>query len=278
MNSNAKKLPVVFLSHGGGPCFFMDAREVPFVAGFDKNSDVADWYRKLAKTLDLAGDKKPKAMVVISAHWEASSSVRITARQDYPELFFDYYGFPEHTYQIKYPAPGSPALAQQIQSLLSKAGIDSELDVKRNYDHGVFVPLKLVYPDADVPIVQVSLLSHLDAATHIKIGKALESLRSENVLIVGSGFATHDMSRRLTPGGAKEFTEALTKALANSNAADREKALADWKKLPSAKAAHPREEHLIPLHVVAGAAGEDKASVIFDKLIGPWAFTSYRFG
>jgi len=177
----------------------------------------------------------------------------------------------------RWPAPGSPKLAERIKGLLDAAGVDSELDQKRNYDHGVFVPLLLTFPNADIPVVQVSLHRSLDPALHIKMGKALAPLRDEGVFIIGSGFATHDMSRRLTESQGKDFTRSLVKAM-ESAPAEREQSLKDWKKLPNAKLAHPREEHLMPLHVVAGAAGDDKGVTIFDRMFGPWAFASFKFG
>jgi len=226
--------------------------------------------------------RKPSAIVIISAHWEESDKVHITAKQN-PSLYFDYYGFPPHTYKLTYPAPGDPQLADKIKNLISSSGIPATLDTTRDWDHGVFVPLLLMYPEADIPIVQVSLLSSLDPATHIKIGNALKTLRNDDVLIVGSGFATHNM-RAMTSGSSQSIipwvtwlTGTLTsKDLTNE---EKEKKLINWAVAPSARFSHPREEHLIPLHVAFGASKNGNAELIYNFTIEDigMSFASYKF-
>jgi len=274
------ELPVLFLSHCA-PILLMGPSNI---FGRPNNchseSEVAAWYSGLAKQLDLAeGARRPKALVLLSAHWETSEAVRITAQDRHPTLYYDYYGFPKHTYEVKYPAPGSVKLAGRIQSLLQKAGINAELDTKRNIDHGGFIPLMHMYPDADIPVLQISIFRHFDPETHLRIGHALATLRKEGVLLVGSGQATHgafDNPPEAMPPTAK-FVDALTQGMANKEAAEAVKAgtpLADsgaesledmlasqrgqtiinWRKLPHAALAHPRPDHFIPISLVVGAA------------------------
>jgi len=183
--------PAFYLSHGGGPCFFMESGGPP-MSYMDKNSAIAQWYRDFQKNFIT---QKPSAIIIFSAHWE-ENIVRIVSKPK-PNLFFDYYGFPQHTYHLTYPAPGDSDLSSRVNTLLEKAGIKSQLDNNRDWDHGVFVPLMLMFPDADIPIVQVSLLSSLNPEAHINIGAALEPLRNENILFIGSGFATHTSARRV---------------------------------------------------------------------------------
>ena len=213
----------------------------------------------------LMGPTKPKAILIISAHWETQSEVHITSRDAYDSLLFDYSGFPAYTYDFTYPAPGSSALAARIQELLTGAAVPCMLDATRLWDHGVFIPLMVMYPDASIPVVQISLLSSLDPAAHLAIGRALAPLRDEGVLILGSGFITHNFSRT---GDTAPFVAAMETALTGT-AEQREKALLEWKALPAARHAHAREEHLMPLHVVVGAAGDDAATVLAS--LSTWA-------
>ncbi|CAM9634454.1 unnamed protein product [Discosporangium mesarthrocarpum] len=195
----------LFLSHGGGPCFFMHDTEGMF-KDLNHNSEPAKWYRSLAKDWT-----KPSAIVLISAHWEERGTVRVTSRQGHP-LLFDYYGFPPYTYELQYPCPGDPVLANRIIHLLQENGIAAEPERTRGYDHGVFIPLKLMYPQADVPVVQVSLLKSLSAKEHLRIGGVLSGLHrdyGEDLLIIGSGQATHDLraignARTPPPAGGRQ--------------------------------------------------------------------------
>ena len=262
-------LPTFYIPHGGGPCFFMDWTMGPA----DTWDKMADWLRALSGTLPTT----PKAILVISAHWE--ESVVTVASHANPPLKYDYYGFPEHTYQIKYPAPGAPDVAQQVQQLLKDAGIACQQDAQRGFDHGVFIPFKLIYPNADIPIVQLSLNSNLDPADHIALGKALAPLREQDILIVGSGLSFHNMGL-LQTGGCGGHSDQFDQWLGETctlPAAQRNKQLSQWKQAPSAVQSHPREEHLIPLMVVAGAAQEPAEIVFNDRVLGA-VVSAYRFG
>jgi len=277
MKQTSTPMPAYFLSHGGGPAFFMDAQGQPPLSSFDKNSATTQWYKDFHKN---HVPRKPSAIVVISAHWEEKGIAHITAKPN-PKLYFDYYGFPPETYQLTYPAPGDTQLASKIHNLLSSAGIPSKLDPSRDWDHGVFVPLILMYPEADVPIVQVSLLDSLDPNAHIKIGEALKSLRYEDVLIFGSGFATHNM--RAIRGAEKKsivpWINWLTETVTNdATKEEKKKKLINWSDAPGARYAHPREEHLIPLHVAFGSS-DGKAELIYNFMNEDLAtsFASYKF-
>ena len=184
-SGNDTRQPTLFIPHGGGPCFFMD----PPPNDPHAWDAMAAYLRGIAASLPA----KPRAILVISAHWETPRPTVMTAA--HPPMLFDYYGFPEHTYKLEYPAPGSPELASRVRALLADAGIASDADDARGYDHGVFVPFLLMFPDADIPIVQLSLRGDLDPAAHIAIGRALAPLRDEGVLIVGSGMSYHNLRR-----------------------------------------------------------------------------------
>jgi aromatic ring-opening dioxygenase catalytic subunit (LigB family) len=240
----------------------------------------ADTWTKTKSFLEgLAGTlpATPKSLLVVSGHWEESAFTASTAAQ--PKLIFDYSGFPEHTYRLTWPAPGEPELAARVAGLLEKAGLPSALSANRGFDHGVFVPLKVAFPEAQIPVVTLSLAGSLDPTLHLAAGRALASLRDEGVLIAGSGMSFHNLrgySRPETPERARAFDEWLTKAV-ESPASDRDALLTDWRTAPFAAYAHPREEHLIPLFVAAGAGGEAPGKRIFgDEPMGA-AISAYRF-
>lgn len=263
--------PSIFIPHGGGPCFFMD-----WTRGPANTWDVMKhWLQNMHKSLP----SKPSAIVIISAHWE-ENVIKINS-QPSPQLYFDYYGFPPHTYELTYPAPGSPELAKQIQSLLTSADIKSELDPDHGYDHGTFVPLKVMFPDADIPVVQVSLQHQLNPAFHIQVGAALQSLREKNILILGSGMSFHNMEILMqgqdTDSHSANFDNWLT-ATCTAEPIQRNKQLEHWSSAPSAKQCHPREEHLLPLMVVAGSAGEDLGKRIFNGNVMGVDVSAYQFG
>jgi aromatic ring-opening dioxygenase catalytic subunit (LigB family) len=223
--------------------------------------------------------QKPKAVLVITGHWEAAEfSVSTSA---HPPMDYDYSGFPAHTYQLQYPAPGSPALAGRVTELLAGGGITCRQDPARGFDHGTFVPLGLMYPNADVPIVLLSMKSGYNAAEHIRVGQMLAPLREEGVLIVGSGLTYHNMRGFGNPAStpvATAFENYLNVAVTQPNAAVRDQMLVDWERAPSARQAHPREDHLIPLMVVAGAAEADRGERIFVDHVLAVAMASYQFG
>jgi aromatic ring-opening dioxygenase catalytic subunit (LigB family) len=216
-------------------------------------------------------------LLVISAHWE--ERLPTVSTHPSPSLLFDYGGFPPAAYQLTWPAPGEPALAGRVQSLLEAAGIPSAADHQRGYDHGTFVPLKLAYPKAQVPVVQLSLQHGLDPHQHLAIGQAIAPLRDEGVFIIGSGMTFHNM-RGFGPQGrdASLAFDTWLDDIMTLPAAQRNAALGDWSKAPAARLAHPREEHLLPLMVVAGAAGEDRAQRTYHDTYADVWLSSFRFG
>ena len=220
----------------------------------------------------------PKALMVVSGHWEEPVFTASAAAQ--PRLIFDYSGFPEHTYRLTWPAPGDPELAERVAGLLSQAGLPAGLSANRGFDHGVFVPLKVAFPEAKIPVVTLSLAASLDPALHLAAGRALAPLRDEGVLIVGSGMSFHNLRAYLRPETAERaraFDSWLTRAV-ESPATERSALLTGWREAPFAAFAHPREEHLIPLMVAAGAGGDAPGTRIFgDEPMGA-AISAYRFG
>ncbi|HXA92070.1 MAG TPA: class III extradiol ring-cleavage dioxygenase [Steroidobacteraceae bacterium] len=270
--ANAQTLPTFYIPHGAGPCFFMDW---PYPTPNPWNG-LAQWLRELPSSLRTV----PSAVLVISGHWE-EDPIGVNAQQ-HPPLLYDYYGFPAHTYQLKYPAPGSPSLASQIRELLEAAGFAAREERTRGLDHGVFVPFKLIWPDADMPIVQLSLRNGLDPQTHLKIGAALAPLRERGVLIVGSGMSFHNLSVRSIENApireSELFDEWLTRAVCEPDPRMRNAQLVRWASAPAARFAHPREEHLLPLMVAAGAARDDTAQRAFSGRMLGWQISGYRFG
>jgi aromatic ring-opening dioxygenase catalytic subunit (LigB family) len=262
------KQPAIYLPHGGGPCFFMEWNPPGVWDGMER------WLRGLAATIT----PRPKAILVISAHWEEAEFTLTT--HPHPPLLYDYYGFPEHTYALAYPAPGSPALAARAAALLRQAGMKTREDAARGFDHGVFIPFLLLYPQADIPIVQLSLKAGLDPAEHLRAGEALAPLREEGVLIVGSGMSFHNLRTFGAKGeeAAATFDAWLTPAACDADPIARNAALTHWQQAPAARAAHPREEHLLPLMVVAGAAREDAAARVYSARVMGMRISAYRYG
>jgi aromatic ring-opening dioxygenase catalytic subunit (LigB family) len=260
--------PTIFLPHGGGPCFFMDW-DPP-----DAWARMAAWLRALPASLPAA----PDALVVVSGHWEAARPTVTTS--DAPPLIYDYSGFPPHTYELKWPAPGAPRVAERVRALLAAAGIDAGADATRGFDHGVFVPLKVAWPDARVKAVQLSLVRGLDVSAHLAVGRALAPLRDDNVLVVGSGMSYHNMRGFKTARAhddSARFDAWLARVVADEPGA-RDAQLVDWARAPSGRESHPREEHLAPLFVVAGAAGADRgAHALRDEVMGA-VVSAFRFG
>jgi aromatic ring-opening dioxygenase catalytic subunit (LigB family) len=262
--------PVVFLPHGGGPCFFMDWTWGPA----DTWNKTRAFLEQFAATLP----KRPKTLLVVSGHWEEPAFTASTAEK--PELIFDYSGFPEHTYRLTWPAPGNPDLAGRVVDLLRHAGLPAASDSSRGYDHGVFVPLKVVFPDAEIPVVTLSLVDSLDPALHLAAGRALAPLRDEGTLIVSSGMSFHNMRGFGRPESlerSQEFDNWLTRVVEGPQA-ERAASLEAWSNAPFARYAHPREEHLIPLMLAAGAAGEDMGRRIFTDAPMNAVNSAYQFG
>jgi len=237
---------VLYISHGGGP--------MPLL-GDPGHQDMVDQLTGLAHQLP-----RPSAILVISAHWEESVPT-ITSGAN-PELIYDYYGFPSEAYRIEYPCPGEPELANQVFQALEKAGLPARLDEQRGFDHGLFVPLKLMYPKADIPCIQLSLVNNLDASLHLAIGRALQAIDYDNLMVIGSGFSFHNMRAFFgadTPeiqarNRAFEHWLEQTCADAEMDESEREQRLIHWDEAPHARFCHPREEHLLPLHVCYGLA------------------------
>ncbi|AYG63842.1 class III extradiol ring-cleavage dioxygenase [Rhizobium jaguaris] len=265
------RLPTYFVSHGGGPW--------PYITdGFRRNFD------KLEQSLiemraELAN--APKAVLVISGHWEEQGfAISSGAR---PGMVYDYHGFPEYLYHIKYGAPGSPALAKRVQDLLHVRGIDVNLDPTRGFDHGTFSIMKPLYPEEDIPLVQLSLDVGYDPALHLEVGRALAPLRDEGVLIIGSGLSYHNLREIRGTSGyepSRQFDAWLQQTLVHSSPYERAERLLEWEQAPSARAAHPREDHLIPLMVVVGAARDEPGVVTYHQtdFAGGITASSFRFG
>ncbi len=251
---------VLFLSHGGGP--------MPLLGDPD--------HREMVERLtEIAGQlRKPSAILVISAHWEEAVPT-ITSGAN-PSLIYDYSGFPPESYDIEYPCPGEPALARQIHQVLEQAGMSARLDDQRGFDHGTFVPLKLMYPKADIPCVQLSLVNSLDAATHLAMGRALQALDVDDLLVIGSGFSFHNMQAFFAPGtpeiqARNQAFEAWLEETCTAREieeAERAERLAHWDRAPHARFCHPREEHLLPLHVCYGLAERPSEAHVSATILG----------
>ncbi len=264
-------LPSLFIPHGGGPCFFMNWTMGP-ANTWDR---MADWLRGLAAGLP----ERPKGIVVISGHWEEAAFTVSTMPN--PDMIFDYSGFPPHTYALSYPAPGSGVLAERVRSLLAEAGLPTATDATRGFDHGIFVPFLLAFPDADIPVVPLSLKSDLDPAEHLAAGRALAALRDEGVLIVGSGMSFHNMRGFNTPAAvpvSKQFDQWLTETVESKDPAARWNKLVQWSRGDAARLSHPREEHLLPLMVAAGAASTEAGRKIFSDEVMMATVSGFQFG
>ncbi len=268
MTAAASRLPSCYLPHGGGPCFFMDW-DPP-----DTWTRMGDFLRGLAGELPA----RPTALLVVSAHWlEPAFTVGSAAE---PALIYDYGGFPPHTYHLTWPAPGAPALAGRVAALLQAAGLAAREDPQRGLDHGIFVPLKLAFPEAEIPVVPLSLRRDLEPAAHLAAGRALAPLRDEGVLILGSGMSFHNMRGYGDPrfGPVSDAFDAwLTGAVEDPDPAARDAALAAWAAAPGGLQSHPRgqEEHLLPLMVAAGAAAQGRR--IFSDRVMETTISAFRF-
>lgn len=257
--------PSLYIPHGGGPCFFTDDPQ-------GKWRGMEAYLRGLSATLL----ERPKAILLVSAHWETDGFTFTGAAK--PELVYDYHGFPPHTYALRYDAPGAPVLARQAVELLLNAGFTGSIDPDRGLDHGVFVPLKVAFPDANIPVVEMSLDRSLDPALHLAAGRALAPLRAKGVLVMGSGMSFHNMGGYGNPQSTKPsqaFDHWLTSAIAKLPA-ERDALLAEWANAPAARFSHPREEHLIPLMVAAGAS-KNAGRSNFGELVLETAISGYSF-
>ena len=254
-----RKGTLVYFSHGGGP--------LP-ILGDPTHTAMVEFMKQLPTRIP-----RPEAILVVSAHWEETAATVLGALE--PELYYDYYGFPDEAYDLTYPAKGNPPLAKRIVELLADARIPAGIDSERGFDHGLYIPLMLMYPEADIPSLQLSLVRGLDPATHIDLGRALRELMKDNILVIGSGFSFHNMKAFVWDGSDPDdasnnafqdwLVDACTKPL---SPAERKSRFVQWEQAPSARFCHPREEHLLPLHVCVGMAGDGAvATKIFDDYI-----------
>lgn len=250
---------VVYLSHGGGP--------LPLL-GDPGHQKMVRFMKDLPSHFE-----SPEAVIIISAHWEENVAKVTSSAQ--PPLLYDYYGFPHETYQVTYPVPGNPALAEQVVSLLEGNGIPSAAEPSRGLDHGAFIPMKLSYPDASIPTIQLSLIKGLDPALHFDLGTALRPLLERNVLFIGSGFSFHNMRAFNWQGEnpPDEKNEAFQNHLIDTytrqhTSQERKSAVLEWEEAPHARYCHPREEHLLPLFVCAGLSDKPGNLIFNDYIMG----------
>ena len=263
------RMPVVFIPHGGGPWPFVDTGFPP-----DDVEDLKDYLR----SVPAAAPRAPRALLVVSAHWEASVPTLMTS--PHPPMLYDYYGFPPESYRISWPAPGDPALARRIAHHLKQAGFSTGEDPERGYDHGTFVPMKVAYPAADIPVVQLSLIEGLDPAQHLALGRALAPLRDEDIFIIASGMTFHNLRIFRDPRAApvaETFDAWLRDTMARDPGA-RADGLTRWSSAPAARLAHPREEHLLPLMVATGAADGDVARLAYNHTFAGLRLSAFHFG
>ncbi|HSV93168.1 MAG TPA: class III extradiol ring-cleavage dioxygenase [Desulfobacterales bacterium] len=271
MSSAKERLPAYYIPHGGGPWPFMmeefggrPAWE-PLIAHLEQIGEVAR--------------KRAKALLVISAHWEeALPTVHFGT---VPGMLYDYYGFPEHTYRLRWPAPGAPEVARRADGLLRGAGIETGREEERGYDHGTFVPMMVALPEAKIPVAQLSLVAGLDPQTHYAVGRALAPLRDEGVLIVGSGFSYHNLRMFNDPRAipvSERFDEWLRAAAEAPDPGERARRLVDWESAPGARACHPRSEHLVPIFIAAGAGGADPGRAVFSGPVMGVRTSGFAFG
>ncbi|KAF2396475.1 Extradiol aromatic ring-opening dioxygenase [Trichodelitschia bisporula] len=260
---------VIALSHGGGP--------MPAMGDPSHKDIVKSLKRRLPEILKLNTPERPQAIILITAHWSERNPT--VSNGEKPKLFYDYYGFPPEAYKLQYDAPGSPAIAKEVVDALKSAGLKPQTDSQRGWDHGVFIPMLLIHPAADIPIIQLSVLSSESPTTHYEMGKALRPLRDRNVAIIGSGFASFHNLRLMFSGALNDPTfrarhtdwnKAVTEGVSEPDAKLRQKKLEDWRSWPMANECHPPSagEHFMPLLVCAGAGGDGAAGSYVDEFMG----------
>ncbi|PMY45103.1 MULTISPECIES: DODA-type extradiol aromatic ring-opening family dioxygenase [Pseudomonas] len=254
-------LPSLFISHGSPMLALEPGASGPALA-------------RLAAELP-----RPKAIVVVSAHWE-SQDLRVSSNPQ-PQTWHDFGGFPAALFAVQYPAPGQPELAEQVAQLLRADGLPAQLDDQRPLDHGVWVPLSLMYPQADIPVVQVSLPSRMGPALQTQVGRALSSLRQQGVLLIGSGSITHNLREldwHAGPESVEPWARAFRDWIIEKLAANDEAALHDYRRqAPNAVRSHPSDEHLLPLYFARGAGG-DFSIAHQGFTMGALGMDIYRFG
>lgn len=266
------RFPTFYLSHGGGPWPYM-------------NEDARRPFAKLERSLRALPQqlpRKPEAILIVSGHWEERDFAVMSSPA--PPMVYDYGGFPEELYHIRYPAAGSPKLAQRAQSLIQQAKLPARLNADRGFDHGTYSLLAVTHPEADIPVLQVSIRADYDPEAHLQLGRALAPLREEGVLIIGSGSSYHNLRRffgpRVPRDDSVQFDAWLRDTLVESAPTRRSERLLDWQHAPAAREAHPQEDHLVPLHVVVGAAEDEPGAIVYSEedFLGTIALSSYRFG
>jgi aromatic ring-opening dioxygenase catalytic subunit (LigB family) len=265
------RLPTYFISHGGGPW--------PYMTG-EFRANMAQLEQSLLDMRMELSDA-PKAVLVVSGHWEERGFAVSSAEK--PGMVYDYHGFPDYLYHIQYGAPGSPELARRVQELLHADGIDARSDRTRGFDHGTFSLMKPLYPEEDMPLVQLSLDAGLDPALHLAVGRALAPLRDEGVLIIGSGLSFHNLQAMRGTSGyepARQFDAWLQQTLVHTSSDERARRLIDWEEAPAARIAHPREDHLLPLMAAVGAAWDEPGTATYHQtdFFGGFTASSFRFG
>ncbi|MBR1175317.1 dioxygenase [Bradyrhizobium sp. KB893862 SZCCT0404] len=265
------RLPTYFISHGGGPW--------PYMTG-EFRANMVKLERSLIDMRRELGDA-PRAVLAVSGHWEEEGFAISSAKK--PGMVYDYSGFPDDLYHIRYAAPGSPALARRVQDLLRAQSIEARLDSARGFDHGTFSIMKPLYPEEDMPVVQLSLDARMDPAHHLAVGGALAPLRDEGVLIIGSGLSFHNL--RLMRGTSayepsRQFDAWLQETLVRAAPNERAQRLIGWERAPAARIAHPREDHLLPLMAVVGAAWDEPGATTYHQtdFFGGLTASSFRFG
>ena len=275
--AKSPRTPVYFVSHGGPSTMY------------DKDHAVFPKLQAIGK--EITEKVKPKAIVVFSAHWQAErpNTIEVNVSEQEP-LLYDFYGFPKHYYLEKFPNKGSTEIADRVIEVLGEAGIKTQKE-ERGLDHGVFVPFKIMFDQntnpVNVPIVQVSLFDNdRDAGAHIRLGRAVEKLREENILLIMSGMAVHNlrdfMMSRMGAGGsfpyAVSFDGALKEAVETAPGEERVENMVNLLRRPDARKAHPTFEHLLPVHVGVGAAGNDSGKQLWTMPEGSMSWAQYRFG
>jgi len=255
--------PTLFISHGS-----------PMLAL--EEEPTAKFLQNLSSKLPT-----PQAIIVASAHWETNEPQITGAAQ--PATIHDFKGFPKALYDLRYPSPGAPQLAARIESLLKAVGFNASIDYSRGLDHGVWNPLLLMYPDAAIPVVELSIQPHRDARWHYKLGQALSALRAENILIIGTGNLTHNLYQAMrgnhhtVPSWVTAFAEWVAKCMSDNDL----ESLFEWERLaPYAKENHPTAEHFLPLFVALGAANTplNAQRLHSDITLGVLAMDAYKFG
>lgn len=264
MSQGRQSFPSVFVSHGA-----------PTLAV--EQNDTTDFLKRLGSELG-----RPDAVLCVSAHWNTPAPAVSAAER--PETIHDFGGFPEELYRISYPAPGAPALAARVKELLGAAGFGCEVARDRGLDHGAWVPLRLMYPGADVLVTQLSVQPRLDTRHHFRLGRALAPLREEGVLVLATGSATHNLGRLASgsaaaPGWAAEFDAWLFGKIEEGSVGE----LLDYRRLaPHAESAHPTDEHLLPLFVALGAGSEGETArgrgLHRSWTLGSLSMAAYSFG